>query len=107
MLRIRVPLLVEPAPGGKILQEDGFGILLEDGSGYLVQEETISAVAYGTPITASAIPIGGATIADVFGRIDVITPSAIPIGGATITEALGFKDAITPASVPIGGATNR
>jgi hypothetical protein len=63
-------------------------------------------VAYDITITASSVPIVGATITAVFARTEpAITASSVPITGATIAPVFAKAVAITASSVPITGAT--
>lgn len=60
-------------------------------------------VDYVDTIEPSALPIGGGTLADAFGRKDTITPAALPIGGQALADVFGRKDTITAGALPIGG----
>ena len=62
-------------------------------------------ISYSITITASAMPIAGATVVPVFGKTVSITPATMPIGGSTVAPAFGRSVAIAASSVPIVGSS--
>ena len=93
-LRVRTPSL------GEGVSAVGFASLFGYGGGVAG-----GSVAYDITITASSVPIVGATIASVFAKTVAITEGSLPITGATIAPVFAKAVAITASSVPITGST--
>jgi hypothetical protein len=102
-LRIRVPGPIYLAGAGGV----AYDITITASSVPIVGATITPSAALAGTITASSVPIAGATIAPVFAKTEAITASSVPIGGATITpyQTVAYAVTITASGVPITGAT--
>jgi hypothetical protein len=68
-------------------------------------EGATTGINYTDTITAAAVPVAGAAVADVYARSDTIAPSSVPIVGAAAADVYARSDTLTPSAVPITGQT--